>query len=422
MDGLDAGAQDSRSKAGTRVSPKSAMTCSAVYACVRVISESVGALPVHLYRRTEEGKQVAAESRLDFLLHAEPNPRMDSAVFRETMMGHLLLWGNAYAEIEFDRAGEIVALWPVPPWRAERREAPSGEAFYSVQLPDGRSRLLPAAQVFHLMGHTDDGLTGKSVLSAMRESVGLGLAVEEFGANYFSKGTNLGGFMEVPGKLSDQAFERLKKGIDEGYRGLSRSHRVIILEEGAKFAKTVIPPNDSQMLETRRFQTEEIARFFRVPPHLIQSLERSTNNNIEHQGIDFVTHCIRPWVVKWEMAVQRQLLFGAEKAGMFARFNLAGLLRGDAKSRYESYAIGRQWGWLSANDIRELEDMDRLPGEQGDMYLVPMNMIPADRVGDVLSLEADAAAGPGERPPGRRALAFRLKKNLRSAPRPQAGS
>jgi HK97 family phage portal protein len=295
------------------------------------------------------------------------------------------------------RRRRVSALWPIAPWCVRPdRSRQTGEVFYRVSLPDGTpAATLPAYRMFHLMGYTDNGYEGKSVLAHVRESVGLGLAVEEFGARYFAQGTHMGGFLEVPGRLSGDASARLKADLNEKYQGLGRSHRVIVLEEGAKYASVAIPPNDSQMLETRRFQTEEIARFYRVPPHLIQSLERSTNNNIEHQGIDFVTHCIQPWVVKWEMAIARQLLSPAERAAFFAKFNLASLLRGDTKSRYEAYAVGRQWGWLSANDIRELEDLDRLPGGQGDMYLVPMNMVPADRVGDVVDAQIASGAGAG---------------------------
>ncbi|NLE27515.1 MAG: phage portal protein [Clostridiaceae bacterium] len=368
------------SYSGVTVTEDRAMTFAPVFACVRIISEDIGALPVHLYKRTDNGREIARDHPVDRLMR-EPNPMMTASVFRETMMGHVLLWGNFYAEIEFNANMEPVALWPLNPSNTKPMKTKDGDLYYQTYLPDGKMKDLYDWQVWHLMGYSTDGLSGRSAIEMMRETVGLGMAAQEFGGRYFGSGANMGGFFETPGTLSEPAYNRLKTEINEQMSGLSKAHRAVILEEGAKFARNTIPANEAQMLETRKFQIEDVARFFRVPLHLVGDLSKSTNNNIEHQSIDYLVHCLLPWLVKIEQVNDRKLLIGAtERAEYFCKHNMDGLLRGDTQTRYAAYAVGRQWGWLSANDVREKEDMNRIEG--GDTYLVPMNMIPADRLGD----------------------------------------
>lgn len=363
---------------GIQVTNEQMMSYAPVFACVRIISEDIGAMPLHMYRRTDKGREIARDHPVDKLMR-NPNPRMIASVYRETMMGCVLLWGNAYAEIEYDADYNPIALWPIHPSRVTPKRADSGghDIFYEVRLPDGKTQTLNDWQMLHLIGYSEDGLVGRSVLSMVRETVGLGIAAQEFGARYFGNGANMGGFIEVPTSLSDQAYNRFKSDINEKYEGLENSHRIILLEEGAKWAKNSIPPEDAQMLQTRKYQLEEVARFYRVPLHLLQNLERATFSNIEHQSIDYATHALLPWLVKIEQANERKLLTEDERETYFVKHNMDGMLRGDTKSRYEAYAVGRQWGWLSANDVREKEDMNAIEG--GDVYLVPMNMIPADQ-------------------------------------------
>ncbi len=326
-----------RAKSGIHVNADNALNFTAVYACVRIISESIGALPLHLYRRTAEGKAVARGHPLHRLLYLEPNPYMDSTVFRETMLSNVLLWGNAYAEIEFNRHGQVIALWPVPPRNVVVKKNVKNAIFYEVTADDGAVYNLEYFRMLHIMGYSSNGLVGRSTISLLGEAIGLGLAAEEFGARFFGNGAHMSGFMEHPGNMSDAAYNRMKDEIKEKYQGLGKSHRIMFLESGLTFKPNSIPPKESQMLETRKFQVEEIARFFRVPLHMLQSLDRATNNNIEHQGMDFVTHCLTPWIVRFETAINRKLLFGTEQDEYFYKLNLAALLRGDLKSRYDSY-------------------------------------------------------------------------------------
>lgn len=369
------------SATGKRVTPHSAMQSPAVFACVRVIAETVGSLPLPVYERLEpRGKRRATAHRLYPLLHDRPNPEMTSMQFVETLTAHAVTWGNGYAEIERTNGGEAIALWPLLPDRtgALRRD---GVKFYATVTPDGRTVRLEADEVLHVPGLGFDGLSGYAPVTMAREAIGLALAAEEYGARFFSNGANPGGLLEHPGQLGDDTYRRLRKDWEEMHRGLSNAHRVAILEEGMKWHQLGMPHKDAQFLESRKFSVEEIARLFRVPPHKIQELARSTNNNIEHQAIEFVVDTIRPWVVRWEQAINQTVFARRDRDRFFAEFLIDGLLRGDLQSRYQAYAVGRQWGWLSADDVAELENRNPLPEGQGDIYLVPSNMVPADQAG-----------------------------------------
>lgn len=371
-----------KSASGRSVTPTTAMQSTAVFACVRVLAETVASLPLHVYRRLPQGgKEKATEHYLYPILHDQPNPEMTSLELRETLMGHLCLWGNAYCEIARDAGGRVRELWPLRPDKMTvKRE--EGELRYYYQLPDGTTAALRQQQVLHIRGLGGDGVVGYSPIRLAREAIGLALATEEFGARFFGDGAHPGGIVEYPGKLSDQAYQRYKESVQEAYGGLGKAHRLMVLEEGLKYTQVGIPPEDAQFLQTRRYQLEEIARIYRVPPHMVGDLERSTYSNIEHQSIEFVVHTIRPYLVRWEQAIKRDLIPPAERQEHFAEFLVDGLLRGDIKSRYEAYAVGRQNGWLSADDIRELENMNPLPDGQGKVYLVPLNMIPASSAGE----------------------------------------
>lgn len=370
----------SRVASGISVTENSALTSSAVFGCVRVLAETVASLPLIVYQRVGEGKERAPDHYLYNLLHDRPNEFMTSFEFRETLMGHLTLWGNAYTEIEYDARGRTRQLWPLRPDRMLRVEMTAdGRRAYQYMLPSGETVWLSDNNVWHLRGFGGDGLNGYSVIRLMRESIGLGLAAESFGARFFGNDARPGGILEHPGVLGEEAHKRLRESWESRHGGLSGSHRVAILEEGLQYKQIGIPPEDAQFLETRRFQVIEIARAFRVPPHMLGDLERATFSNIEHQSIDFVVHTIRPWLVRWEQSIQQRLMLAEERERFYAEFLVDGLLRGDTQTRYQAYAVGRQNGWLSANDIRELENMN--PVEGGDVYLVPLNMVPAGEAG-----------------------------------------
>jgi len=367
---------------GKAVNERTAMQASAVHACVRVLAEAVAGLPVHLYRYTADGgKERLPAHPLYTLLHDAPNPEMTSFIFRETLMTHLLLWGNAYAQIVRDGRGHVVALYPLLPSKMDVRRAKNGELVYTYRRDQEESRIKPDSgdvklrreDVLHIPGLGFDGLIGYSPIAMAKNSVGMALAVEEYGATFFGNGANPGGVLEHPGTIKD--VQRVKDSWNSTYKGSGNAHRVAILEEGLKFHAIGIPPEQAQFLETRKFQLQEIARIFRVPPHMVGDLDRATFSNIEHQSLEFTKYTVGPWVTRWEQALQQALILPSERERYFFKFNLDGLLRGDYQSRMRGYAIGRQNGWLSANDIRELEDMNRIPADEGgDLYLTNGNM------------------------------------------------
>ena len=377
------------STAGKNVSETSAMQMTAVYACVRILSEAVAGLPLHLYRYGDKGtKEKAIDHPLYHLLHDEPNPEMTSFIFRETLMTHLLLWGNAYAQIIRNGKGEILALYPLMPNRMKVDRDRSGEIVYEYTRSSGDAGtsscpvvLLKSTDVLHIPGLGFDGLVGYSPIAMARNAIGLAMATEEYGAKFFANGATPGGVLEHPGVLKDPA--RVRESWNSVYQGSGNSHRIAVLEEGMKYTPIGIAPNEAQFLETRKFQINEIARIFRVPPHMVGDLEKSSFSNIEQQSLEFVKYTLDPWVIRWEQSIHRALLAKDEKDAMFVKFNVDGLLRGDYASRMNGYAVGIQNGFMSPNDVRELENMDRIPEELGgDRYLCNGNMTPLESAGN----------------------------------------
>ena len=376
------------SSSGKNVNERSAMQMTAVYACVRILSEAIAGLPLHLYRYTDGGsKDKAVDNPLYFLLHDEPNPEMTSFVFRETLMTHLLLWGNAYAQIIRNGKGSVIALYPLMPNRMEVDRDSNGRIVYRYNRSrdeanvkkEGAVELSPE-DVLHIPGLGFDGLVGYSPIAMARNAIGMGLACEEYGSKFFANGASPSGVLEHPGILKDPA--KVRDSWNAAYGGSSNAHKVAVLEEGLKYVPISISPNEAQFLETRKFQINEIARIFRVPPHMVGDLDKSSFSNIEQQSLEFVKYTLDPWVIRWEQCLSRSLLANDEKTTLFFKFNVDGLLRGDYQSRMNGYAVGRQNGWMSANDIRELENMDRIPTEEGgDLYLINGNMLPLCKAG-----------------------------------------
>jgi HK97 family phage portal protein len=365
-------ASGSASIAGPMVSADSAMRISTVYACTRVIAESIASLPLILYRREGRNKHRHYKHPLYRALHDEPNEFMGAMTFRETLTGHLVLRGNAYCEIDWDWAGNIRALYPLRPDRIEAIRIEEGEVKYFYRLPDGEGVKLPAWRVLHVKGLSPDGYMGYNPIAVMRNSIGLAAATEEYGSKFFSNGAKPGVVLKHPGTLGEGAFERLRESWEDRHRGLENANRVAILEEGMSIDTVGIAPEDAQFLDTRKFQRAEIAGQFRVPLHMIGDLERATFSNIEQQSLDFVIHTLRPWFVRWEQEIGRSLLVGEEKESLYAEHLVDALLRGDIKSRYESYASGIQNGFLSVNDVRSFENLNEIEG--GDAYNQQMNL------------------------------------------------
>ena len=332
---------------------------------------------------------------LYFLLHDEPNPEMTSFVFRETMMTHLLLWGNAYSQIIRNGKGEIVALYPLMPDRMAVDRDKQGRLYYEYTVYDGddvngrngtdvnatgKTVRLQLTDVLHIPGLGFDGLVGYSPIAMAKNAIGLAIAAEEYGSKFYANGAAPSGVLEHPGTLKDPS--RVRESWQSTFGGSGNANKIAVLEEGMKYTPIGISPEQAQFLETRKFQINEIARIFRVPPHMVGDLEKSSFSNIEQQSLEFVKYTLDPWVIRWEQSIQRSLLSRDEKAVYFVKFNLEGLLRGDYQSRMNGYAIGRQNGWMSANDIRELENLDRIPAEDGgDLYLINGNMLPLKNAG-----------------------------------------
>ena len=383
------------STSGKTVTERSAMQITAVYSCVRILAEAIAGLPLHLYTYKEDGgKEKAIGHPLYLLLHDEPNPEMSSFVFRETLMTHLLLWGNAYAQIIRNGKGEVVALYPLMPNRMTVDRDSSGQLFYSYQMNNSDaptmktgSVILKSSDVLHIPGLGFDGLVGYSPIAMAKNAIGLAIATEEYGAKFFANGATPGGLLEYPGTVKDP--DRVRESWNKGFSGSQNAGKVAILEEGMKYTPISIAPEQAQFLETRKFQINEIARIFRVPPHMVGDLEKSSFSNIEQQSLEFVKYTLDPWVVRWEQSLSRALFTPEEKKKYFFKFNVEGLLRGDYQSRMNGYATARQNGWMSANDIRELENLDRIPAEEGgDLYLINGNMLPLVHAGAFADIDS----------------------------------
>ena len=371
------------SNSGVDVDEESALKISAVYACVKVISETVASLPLNLLKELTNGdSEKAKQHSLYTLLKDAPNSEMSSFTYREMQMTNLLLWGNAYSLIKRNKSGEIVELYPLKSKNMKvERDAVTNKIKYVYTNNKGITTTYNPKQVLHIPAFTFDGVLGVSPITYAREAMGLALATEEFGARFFGNGARPGGVLEHPGTIKDP--DKLRESWNKVYQGTSNSHKVAVLEEGMKYHEIGMSPEDSQFLQTRSFQLTEICRIFRVPPHMIGDLSRSTFSNIEHQSIDFVVHTIRPWLVRWEQAIARSLLSEEERTIYYAKFNVDGLMRGDFATRMNGYAIARQNGWMSANEIRALEDMNKIPADKGgDLYLLNGNMISAIAAGN----------------------------------------
>jgi HK97 family phage portal protein len=367
--------------AGMFVDDFTALNYSGVFGCVRVISQAIASLDWQVIRESPDGKKERVTGgAVDRILNYAANPEMSAFTWRETGLAHCLLPGNHYSEIERDAMGRPLNVWPIDPHRMFVTRGETGELVYRVSDWAGGTRELAARDVLHVKGLCWDGILGMSPVGMARRSVGVGLAMDEYAASFYQNGTQLGLVLEHPKNLSEPAQQRLKDSLKQR-TGPLQAFRTIVTEEGMKLSRATMTMLDAQFLESRKFGLAEIARWYGVPLHKLAELDRSTNNNIEHQSIEFVQDCILPWCRRLEQEVDIKL-FGLRSGKIYTRLNIDTLLRGDIASRYEAYSLGRNGGWLSANDIRKLENMD--PIADGDVYLVPLNMVPAEDAGEQL--------------------------------------
>lgn len=399
-----------RTTSGKPVNERTAMQTTAVYACVRILAEAVASLPLHVYEYQDDGgKKLVHDHPLYYLLHDEPNPEMTSFVFRETLMSHLLIWGNAYAQIIRDGAGRVLGIYPLLPDKMDVQRDDRGNIYYVYSRNSDENPMfkeygdirLKAEDVLHIPGLGFDGLIGYSPIAMAKNAVGMTLACEEYGASFFANGANPGGVLEHPGVLKDPS--KVRESWNSVYRGVNNAHKIAVLEEGMKYQQIGIPPEEAQFLETRKFQINEIARLYRIPPHMVGDLDKSSFSNIEQQSLEFVKYTLDPWVIRWEQSLQRSLLLPGEKGKYFIKLNVDGLLRGDYQSRMNGYAVGRQNGWFSANDIREMENMNPIPDEQGgNLYLINGAMTKLEDAGAFAKTDTGQQNTPAQENSGKR--------------------
>lgn len=370
--------------AGVRVNESTALTVSAAWACIRLFSEVIGSLPIKTYQRNDkdDSKSLYRKHPLYRLLHDRPNPYMNAATFKECLQMHCETWGNCYAEIERDTQGNPLALWPLRPDRMTPEWDTDGSLVYFYRLPEGKTVKMPAYRIFHVPCFTWDGKIGLSPIAAAREELGMAIAMQRFGGSFFRNGATPQGVITHPKTLTPKAMTNLQESWYEQHGGLTRAQRIAILEEGADYKQIGIPPEDAQFLGSRQFELEDIARFWRVPPHLIGHLTRSTYNNIEHQGIEFVVYSIRIRTVRWEQEIQTKLVSAEDQDSVFAEYLIDALLRGDWKSRSESLEIMRRNAVINGNDWCRIENLNPI-GPVGDIYTLPMNYVQLKSDGSV---------------------------------------
>ncbi|EMT6578340.1 phage portal protein [Providencia manganoxydans] len=356
---------------GRKVSSQLAMQLTAVFGCVRVLAESVGMLPCSLYEQLERGNRRATRERLNKLLSVKPNNYMTPQEFWELLIACLCLRGNFYAYKVY-ALGEVVELLPLDPGSVVPKLNSQWEPEYQVTFPNGESKTLSQAEIWHVRIFTLDGLTGLSPIAYAKQAIGLGLATEEHGARLFGNGAVSSGVLQTDAALSDEAFNRLKADFESNHQGLTNAHKPLILEMGLKWQQISLSAEDAQFLETRKFQLEEICRIFRVPLHLVQNTDRATFNNIENLGIGFINYSLVPYLIRIEQRINIGLVKPSKHGVFYAKFNTGALLRGDMKSRFDAYATGINWGIYSPNECRELEELN--PRDGGDIYLTPLNM------------------------------------------------
>lgn len=375
------GFNTTQSAAGKLVTPETAMGLAAVRGCVTLLAESVAQLPCELYRREKDGGRTRATDHPVYdMIHSQPNRKDTSFEYFEQQQGLLGLEGNSYAIIERDGKGYPIELLPINPKKVIVLKGPDAMPYY--HFPD-LGETLPMRLVHHVKTFSLDGYVGNSPIQTNADTLGLALAVEEHAAQVFRRGTTMSGVIERPKEAgsikSQEAIDRLLAKWTDRYSGVSNAFSVALLQEGMSYKQMSQDNEKAQLLQSRQWGAEEVCRLYKVPPHMIQLLDRATNNNIEHQGLQFVMYTLLAWLKRHEGAMMRDLLLPSERRDLYIEFNVSSLLRGDQKSRYESYALGRQWGWLSVNDIRRMENLPPVAG--GDKYLTPLNMVDSSIIG-----------------------------------------
>lgn len=376
-----------QSAAGTMVNTETALGVSALRGCVTLLAESLAQLPCELYRRDDKGgRERATDHPLYDVIHSQPNRKDTTFEYYEQGMGHLALEGNEFSLIERDGAGYPIELIPIHPKKVGVLKGQDGLPYY--QMLDYKNQILPMRSVHHVKAFSLDGYVGISPIATNADTIGLAMATDRHASAVFQRGATMAGVIERPREspaIKDQAnVDRvLDKFTERHGGGLRNIFSVAMLQEGMQYKQLAMDNEKAQLLESRNFGVVEVCRLYRVAPNMIQHLDKATFNNIEHLGLQFVIYTLMPWIKRKEAAMMRDLLIPSERKNLYIEFNVSGLLRGDQKSRFEAYAIARQWGWLSVNDIRRLENMPPIKG--GDRYLSPMNMVDSQQMQNSLN-------------------------------------
>jgi len=366
-----------RSSSGVAITETSAMTVSAVYAAVRVIAETIAQLEWEVYERQDDSNIERYDHPLRLLLDQEPNAEMTAFSWRVAMMTSFYLHGNMVAEIERNRGGRPVSLWWIHPARVAMKRDSTRRIYYEVTDEHGLNPVpLDPIDVYHVPLMAADGIVGKGLVQRARDSFGLTLGMEQYSGSSFANGARPGGILKHPGKLTTDARRNIRDEWDAMHRGADKAGRIAVLQEGMEFQAMQMSAVDAQLLEQRQFQISEVARWFNIPPHLLRDLSRATFGNIEHQSIEYKTYTIRPLAVAMQQEAHRKLFSQNEKPTYFTELDLDDLSLADLKSRYDAYAVARQNGWMSANEIRDREGMNPIPTDDGDAYLINGNMVP----------------------------------------------
>ncbi len=381
----------SRSSSGVAVTEESALRFAAVYACVRVLSESVAQIPLKVYERLGNGGKAEVKRHpLYELLHLRPNEDMTSFTWRETSVAHLATWGNCYSFLDYSGDGRVKSLYPLRPDRVFPKKNSTGKIVYEIADENGRIARYHKEQILHTPGLGYDGLIGYSPVRMAAESIGCGIAAAEYSGKFFSNGAMPGGVLEHPGALGKEALEALRASWEDIHRGGDNAHKVAILEEGMKYSQVSIKPEEAQLLETLKFSRSEIAGIFRVPAHMINDLEKATFSNIEQMSLEFVKFSLSPWLSRLEQTMNWRLFLPAERGRFFCEFVVDGLLRGDYKSRNEGHQVSIMGGWKSINEVRAEENLP--PVEGGDSHFMQGAMTTVDRI---VSGEGPVKGGEG---------------------------
>lgn len=377
---------------GALVNEQTALTYSAVWGCVAVIVEAIGALGWHLYRRQPDGgRTLELTNPIERLISTRPNQDMSSQTFRETVHAHALLYGNGYAEIQRDQMNRPVALWPLSPASVTPVRTAAGDIVYLVRDVAGEPRPVLSLDMYHLHGLGFDGVQGYSVIKMAKQSIRLGRSMETFGTSWFENGSRPGGVLKHPNKLDQSAIDRLRSSWNAQQQGAGKAGGVAILEEGMDWSQMAIPPEDAQFLESRVFQIDEMCRWYRVPKVMLQNLADATLNNVEQMYMQFARGTVLPWATRWETEADYKLVDERDRPALYTALNLDSLQRANLEARNKSYATGRQWGWLSVDDIRRMENMNPLPNGAGQIYLVPANMMNAATMANGGAADGEAA-------------------------------